>query len=219
MEHPIQNMLVYDIETVPFRDEEYSEIQKGYIQKKLSSAVRRDPDVDLKAKEGEIKGTDPYLSRVVCIGLYYPMKGQSLALTNDDEKTILEAFWSNIAGYNGVFISYNGIRFDVPYIIRRSLHHGLKPTNLQFLQYTKYDPFPPHFDVFLAISGGREQFYSLHEACDFFNVKSPKEGGIVASQVAEFYYSGRIKEIADYCLRDLESTYKLFEKVRPFVNK
>jgi predicted PolB exonuclease-like 3'-5' exonuclease len=212
-------MLTFDIETAPLREEEYTEIQKGYIQKKLNNALKRDPSIDLKAKEGELKGTDPYLSRVVCIGLFFAQQGRSLALTNDDEKAILEAFWNIIAGYNGIFISYNGIRFDVPYIIRRSLHFGLKPTNMQFLQYTKYDPFPPHFDVFLAISGGREQFYSLHEACEFFNVPSPKEGGIVAAEVGDAYYAGRIQEIADYCLRDLQSTYQLFEKVRPFVHK
>jgi len=212
-------MLVFDIETAPFKEEEYSETQKGYIKKKLDSAIRRDPTVDPKAKEGELKGTDPYLSRIVCIGLYHSQTGKSTALTNDDEKLILEAFWNGIAGYSGTFISYNGIRFDIPFIIRRTLHHGIKPTNIQFLQYTKYDPMPQHLDVFLQISGGREQFYSLHEACEFFNVPSPKEGGIVAAEVGKAYYEGRIKEIAEYCLRDLQSTYLLAEKIMPFIYK
>lgn len=212
-------MIVFDIETVPLPSESYSDAQKGYIKKKLDSALKRDPNLDVKQKEDEIRGTDPYLSRVVCIGLYQPRTGQSIALTNDDEKVILESFWNTLKGFNGLFISYNGIRFDVPYILRRSLHYGIQPTNMSFLQYTKYDPFPPHFDVFLQISGGREQFYSLHEACDFFGVPSPKEGGIVAAQVGQAYAEGRIKEIAEYCLRDLVSTYKLFEKVRPFVHK
>lgn len=212
-------MIVFDIETIPLEMESYSQAQIAYIKKKLDAALRRDPTIDLAQKQDELRGTDPYLARIVCIGLYYPKLGKSLALTNEDEKVILESFWNTISGFNGIFISYNGIKFDVPFIIRRSLHHGIRPTNFSFLQHTKYDAFPPHFDVLLQISGGREQFYSLHEACDFFGVPSPKEGGIVASQVAAAYKEGRIQEIADYCLRDLVSTYKVFEKVRPFVNK
>jgi predicted PolB exonuclease-like 3'-5' exonuclease len=218
-EQPRTSMLVFDIETVPFKDEEYSDIQKSYIQKKLSAALRRDPSLNPEDKVGELKGTDPYLSRVVCIGLYYPETGQQLALTNPDEALILQAFWDNIRGYNGLFVSYNGVKFDVPYIIRRSIRHGIAPSNKNFMLYTKYDPFPPHFDVLLQLSGGRENFYSLHEACDFFGVPSPKDGTIKASGVAGAYYAGRISEIADYCIRDLHSTYELYQKLRPYVTK
>jgi hypothetical protein len=210
-------MIVFDLECAPIRDEELTEIQKKYIQKKVLTAVKRDPDVDQLAKERELRGTDPFLSRIVCIGLFYPKTGQTLALTNDDEKLILESFWQNISSFRGTFISYNGIKFDVPYIIRRSIHHGIKPTNHIFLQHTKFNPMPAHFDVMIQISAGKEQFYSLHEACEFFGVDSSKLGGIVAAEVGDAYYAGRIQEIADYCLRDLQATYQLYEKVKVFI--
>ena len=73
--------------------------------------------------------------------------------------------------------------------------------------------------MLLVLSGGRENYYSLHQACDFFGVASPKDGGVVASQVAEFYHSGRIQEVADYCLRDVKSTYELFQRAKPFYAK
>lgn len=210
-------MLVFDIETVPFKDEDYSDTQKEYIQRKLNSLLVRNPTADIKAETGKIKGTDPYLSRVVCIGLYYPITGVRKALTNDaDEREILESFWKEITGYSGLFISYNGVRFDVPYIIKRSMKYGLKPTNTSFLFYTKFDPMPPHFDAMLQLCG-RDGSYSLKQACDFFGIPSPKDGAVTSSNVAEAFYGGRIKEVAEYCLRDLDSTYQLYQKVKVYI--
>lgn len=209
-------MLVFDIETVPFKEEEYSDTQKEYIQRKLNSLLARNPTADIKAETGKIKGTDAYLSRVVCIGLYYPLTDTRVAITNDDEKKLLETFWEHLAKYNGLFISYNGVRFDVPYIIKRSMKYGIKPTNNAFLMHTKFDPMPPHADVMLMI-GGREGSYSLKQSCDFFGVPSPKEGAVTSSSVADAFYDGRIQEIAEYCLRDLESTYQLFQKAKVYI--
>ncbi len=210
---PLIDALVFDIETVPFKPEEYSDTQKELVQKRLKTALSRNPDLDPIAEEGKIKGTDPYLAKIVCIGLYYPRTGQRLALTNESEKVILDSFWDQIKGYNGVYISYNGIRFDVPFIIKRSIYHGVKATNMSFLQHLKYNAYPPHYDVMLQLCG-RETPYSLKQACDFFGIPSPKEGALHASNVAEAYYEGRIKEIAEYCLRDLEGTYQLYDRVR-----
>lgn len=216
-------LLVFDIETVPKRDEEYSVTQKELIARRLEQAMKRlgpVPAEELEkvraAEEGKIKGTDPYLAKIVCIGLYYPQSGQKLALINEDEAAILNSFWIQIQGYSGIFISFNGIRFDVPFILKRSMFHGIRPTNMSFLQHTKYNAYPPHFDTMLQLCG-RETPYSLKQACDFFGIPSPKEGAVSASNVAEAYYSGRIKDIADYCLRDLDSTYKLYEKVRHYI--
>jgi predicted PolB exonuclease-like 3'-5' exonuclease len=209
-----QELLVLDIETVPLPEESYSETQKAFIQRKLKAALTRNPDLDPISEEGKIRGTDPYLSRIVCIGIYYPATGQHLALTNESEKAILESFWDQIKGYNGIFITFNGIRFDVPFIIKRSIFHGLMPSNLKFIQHTKFNAFPPHFDVMLQL--GRDHGYSLKVACDFFGVPSPKEGPVEASSVAQAYSEGRIDEIAEYCLRDLDSTYLLYEKIKLF---
>jgi len=212
-------MLVFDCETIPINKEDLTTKQQDYLMKKLTQAIKRDPDVDKTAKEGELRGTDPYLGRIICIGMYWPQKAKALSITNDDEQSILQTFWNLLVGETGPFIGYNTLKFDIPFIIRRSMHYGIPPTCPAFLQYTKYDPTPVHYDMLIVLSGGRENYYSLHEACDFFGVASPKEGGIVASQVAEFYHAGKIQEIADYCLRDVQSTYELYQKAKPFYSK
>lgn len=208
-------MIVFDIETVNFPVDQYSEVQKEHVKKKLDQAIARNPDLDARAEEGKIKGTDPYLSRVVCIGMFFPDTGRKLAIINDDEKVLLENFWKEIRTEN-LFISYNGVKFDVPYLIKRSIKHGVACSNPEFLKYTIYNPLPPHFDVMLQLCG-KESFYSLKMACDFFDVPSPKEGAVSSSNVTEAYYSGRIEQIAEYCLRDIESTFQLYLKLKPFV--
>lgn len=210
---PIE-VLVLDIETVPLEESTYTDTQKDFIKKKLKAALARNPDIDVVQEDGKIRGTDPYLSRIVCIGIYYPLTGQSIALTNDSEKVILESFWEQIKGYNGIYITFNGVQFDVPFIIKRSIVYGLKPSNLSFIQHTKFNAYPPHFDVMLQ--NGRYNGYSLKETCDFFGVPSPKEGSVSSSSVAQAYREGRIQEIADYCLRDLDSTYLLYQKIKLF---
>jgi 3'-5' exonuclease len=209
-------LIVFDIETVPLEEATLSKNQLGYIQKKLDSAKLRNPALDEAAERSKIRGTDAYLSRIVCIGLYYPQTGQQIALTNESEKAILESFWAAIGRDNGLYISYNGIRFDVPFILKRSIVHGINPTSNAFLQYTKYNPCPPHFDVMVQI-GGRDSNYALKEMCDLFSVPSPKEGAVTGESVAQAYKEGRITEIAEYCLRDVVSTYQLYTKIKPFV--
>lgn len=207
-------LLVFDIETVPLEEGNYSATQLNFIQKKLKSAQLRNPNLDIATETSKICGTDPYLASIVCIGLFYPLNGQSIALTNVSEKAILESFWDQLKKYSGIFISFNGVRFDVPFILKRSLHHGVKPSNMTFLQHTKYNTYPPHYDVMLQM--GRENIYSLKEACDFFGVPSSKEGEVKAESVAQAYKEGRINEIAEYCLRDLNSTYLLYDKLRSY---
>jgi len=209
-------MLIFDIETVPFEDSEYTDTQKEYIQRKINTILLRNPQADIEAETGKLKGTDPYLSRVVCIGLYYPLQNTRTAITDSDEKKLLSNFWAQIAGYSGLFISYNGVRFDVPYIVKRSMKHGIRATNNSFLYYTKFDPMPPHFDVMLQLCG-RDGSYSLKQACDFFDIPSPKNGAVNAESVGTAFREGRIQEIADYCLLDLEATYQLYLKVKNYI--
>jgi predicted PolB exonuclease-like 3'-5' exonuclease len=206
--------IVFDIETVPFLDNEYSETQREYVQRKLTQSLTRNSAIDPIAEEKKIKGIDPYLSKIICLGLKMG-NAPGYALIGE-EATILEKFWAVLkTQYKPLFISYNGIKFDVPYIIRRSMKHRIKPTNIQFPQITKFIPFPPHFDVMQQFSG-RDAFYSLKQACDFFGVPSPKDGAVAAENVADAFYSGRISEIAEYCVRDLESTYTIFKLMQPY---
>jgi predicted PolB exonuclease-like 3'-5' exonuclease len=66
---------------------------------------------------------------------------------------------------------------------------------------------------------GRDGFISLKNACAAFGIPSPKDGAIRADGVETAYYSGKIKEISEYCLRDVIATYKLYEIIINYISK
>ncbi len=209
-------LVVLDIETIPLDEKALTPALRELLKQKLDKALKQNPDVDPENEKRKIMSTNPLLGRIVCDCLYMPYDDKELALYDSSEKVLLERFWRAIAPMNGLFVGFNHIRFDVPFIIKRSMINGVKPTNGLFLQYTKYDPYPPHFDVMINFSG-RENYISLRQACELFNVPSPKEGAIKAEDVAEAYAEGRIKEIADYCMRDVKATYAIYQKIKEYI--
>jgi predicted PolB exonuclease-like 3'-5' exonuclease len=202
--------LAFDIETIPLSKDDLAPELEDLITRKLERAQKNNPGLDTIAERRKIMATDPLLGRIVCIGLYDPQTNTKLALTDPSEKEILKKFWKIISGFNGIFVGFNTVRFDIPFIVKRSMINRVEPTNKLFLQYTRFDPFPPHFDVMLILSG-RDGFMSLKNACAAFGVTSPKEGAIRADGVEDAYKRGNIKEIAEYCLRDVVATHELFK--------
>lgn len=212
----MSNTLVFDIETVPLPDDQYTKLQLEYIEKRLASRLQKDPTIEPDAERRKLKALDPLTSRIACIGLYYPDAGIAQVLMEEDEAAMLQQFWQILAGFTGQFISFNGIKFDCPYIIRRSMYHQVEPTNRDFLKYTAYNPLPDHFDVMLQISG-RDGYISLEHACQFLSVASPKDGDVAADGVATAYAAGEWDKIKKYCERDLIATSQLYLKVKQYL--
>lgn len=206
------NSITFDIETVPQRSA-LSEIQAEELQKRLSSFLDRNPDRDEEDAKSLLMGTSPYFGEIVCIGVHKKTAttDRTISLIGD-EKDILIRFWDIIANFKGVFVSFNGKKFDVPFIIKRSIVHGVESTNKKFHDTYPFKNFP-HYDVWQALVENRGEAVSLRLACDVFGVPSPKEEGIKASEVAQAYEDGRIQEISDYCIRDVVATYKVYKKI------
>jgi predicted PolB exonuclease-like 3'-5' exonuclease len=207
---------VFDIETIPLEKSQYDPLLEELVEKKLNKALKADPDLDKTSECKKIRAIDPLLGRIVCIGIYLPQTDEKITLIDSSEKLILQKFWRRLSTFNGLFVGFNTVRFDVPFILRRSLIHEVKPTNGLFLQYTRFDPNPPHFDVMLQMSG-RDGFLSLKYACAALGIKSSKDGKVSAENVAQAYEDGRINEIAEYCLEDVRATYQIYEKLTDYI--
>lgn len=207
--------LVFDIETVPL--ENMSSVAMEHLERKMDRLRRNGPLADEAAEIGKQKSTDPFLSRIACIGILYPETGKEVRLCDSDEKVILQQFWKELDGFEGTFISFNGTRFDCPYINKRSIINGiLRPSNKEFLRYDAYNPLPVHFDA-CTLLGGRDSYVSLELVCDAFGIQSPKDGAVKASGVAQAYAEGRIEEIMDYCIKDLYATYEVYKRLAPYI--
>jgi DNA polymerase elongation subunit (family B) len=217
--------LVFDIETVGVKFEELDPvIQKNF----LKSAKTKEEEEEIKDRTG----LAPVSGEVVAIALLNPETGKGRVYFQapdggaedyekdgveylvKTEKEILEAFWEDIKLYQTI-ISYNGRGFDAPFIIFRSMFHGIKPSkNIMPYRYGK----DGHFDILdqLTFFGAFRRF-SLEVICSFLGIKNPKDEGVSGLEVNELYGKKEYEKIAEYCMRDVYATAELYDKVKEYI--
>lgn len=211
--------LSFDIETIPQR-KPLTDIQREALDKKLDRYFWNKTPTEQDRAEAErmLMATNPFLGEIVCIGL---MKTNDVGQYDHlsiygTEEDILTRFWKTIRNFKGLFISFNGLNFDVPFILKRSMVIKIGSTNNNFLNTKRFLRWP-HFDVMQVLADYNPGNYStLKLACESLGIESPKEGDIVAATVAQAFEDGRIEEIAEYCLKDVVATYHLYNIVRAY---
>lgn len=206
---------VLDIETVGQRVEDIPERALEYLYRSLARD-RPEPE-ELEARKAELIerfGLDPTTGRVIVIGLVESESGVEKTFHDSSEKKLLSEFWRWLAAERpSVVVTFNGKRFDVPFLNIRSAVHGLEPRVV--IPMDRYST-SPHFDVREVLEGNeRHRRGSLDYFCAIFGIDSPK-AELDGSRVAEAYVEGRIEEIVRYCLADCHATAALYRRLRPF---
>ena len=76
----------------------------------------------------------------------------------------------------------------------------------------------PHCDLaeqftFYGVSGreGAARRFNLDFYCKAFGIESPKSHGVSGMDVNRLLAEGRYREIAEYCLRDVQATLRLYQ--------
>ncbi len=212
------NIFVFDIETIP--QETLTIPLWRELEHKTGNEVAKTSENEETIRL-KLQHLNPAFGRILCIGVLYKSmnsqgewKEEREAFYASDEKELLSNFGSRLADFDNrrtLFVSFNGLRFDVPFIIARTIAQGLPRTNRLFLDTYRYGRFP-HFDVCLAL----ENQLTLEAACEMLGIDNPKTEAIRGSDVFEYYKRGQILEILNYCLRDVESTYEIFQKIQSF---
>jgi hypothetical protein len=216
--------LVVDIETVPG-------LPAGELPISVHKAVERFASRD-GADESLIMSLSPMLGRVISLafgeGEIDDVEDQEvtvLAVPHPDhpiddppawllpmtEAELLSAFWT-LAAAADVVVTYNGRNFDVPFLIGRSLVHGI-PARVDLLG-KPYD-LRPHLDLYRVIVGGGRAPgpTGLDVVCWALGVESPK-GAMDGSKVADAYAAGDLRAIADYNRGDIRATTSVYHRVR-----
>lgn len=204
--------LALDIETVPAADfSEYSETVQAYIQGKIDRQKERNPDFDFRYF-ASINGD---FGKVVCISLGYIHDGEKIKLKSlygHDEYKILEEFNHVIKTIRGVFIHYNGIGFDIPFILQRMTYHGIKPSNDRFRMLARYRT-DPHFDLMMHYyNWDFSKVMSLGILAELHGIPSPK-GDLSGGKVFDAYIENEWERIVRYCEFDVATTLNLWNKV------
>lgn len=200
--------LILDIETIPAPDEMREtviQILKTKKAKKKDEVIPSDEDL---FRSTSLEGT---FGQILCIGYIKEGYGKSFEkkVLSGTEKEILEQFWKIAVGVD-LFIGHNIMDFDLPYIYKRSVVVGVKPTReISFARYRSTPIFDTQKEWDKWAFGNAQKLDTLAKAFGFPTSKVDMDG----SQVYDNYLNGKSGQIYDYCMRDVELTRKVYYKM------
>jgi hypothetical protein len=212
--------VVLDIETVQAPREEWARlvgrlpassepepVEQGYD---LFTAAEADA---LQRAEDEMyakSAFDGTYSRIVCIGLlefsdHMEPRG-AVAWYGANERELLRQFWSRLAqGRPALFITHNGLGFDLPFIKKRSMIHQVKPS--LDINLAKFRTEPVYDTMAVWSNWDTRGWVKLDVLARALNVETKSGSG---EQVAEMWQKGQGQELARYCLQDTYVTYACY---------
>jgi len=209
--------VVLDIETVQAPKDEWARIagrqltsgEAAYDQTggDLFAVGEAQAQQRLEEELYEKSSFDGTFSKIVCIGLLEfsdnlePRGATSWYGGNEQE--LLRRFWSHLAQLRpSLFITHNGLNFDLPFIKKRSIIHQVKPS--MEINLAKFRAEPVYDTMAIWSNWDNRGWVKLDVLARALNVESKSGSG---SQVAQMWAEGQGREIALYCLQDTYVTY------------
>ena len=218
--------VVFDIETLGFPLETFDEVRQEYLLKFADTEEKRESEIQKLSLHA-------LTAQIIVIGMLNPdtragkvfyQSTTNERFTSDDgkaefisgdEKQILQNFWEAVERYDQI-ITFNGRSFDCPFIMLRSGILGVKATR-NLIPY-RYDSVK-HCDLLEQLTYyGATRKFNLDFYCKAFGIKSPKSEGITGLDLGPLFKEGKFKEIAQYCLGDIQATSELFKRWDEFMN-
>jgi len=222
-------MLIYlDNETLPATDPAVvSEIQAGIKPpgnlKKAETIEAWWKDEGEKAKADAVSKTsfDGLYGRICCI-CYAFDDGEVYSESGDDEKTLLENFYSHFFDvtttnvYEGfaympvTIVGHNVAGFDLPFLKHRSIINRVKPPK-QILDAMNAKPWDKCIaDTMLMWSSDNQKRASMDKLCRAFGIQN--KGDFDGSMVASTWPVDPQKVIS-YCKDDVRRTREIYQRI------
>lgn len=153
---------------------------------------------------------DGTFSRIVCIGLLEfsdQMEARSaVAWYGGDERELLRQFWARLAQDRPtLFITHNGLGFDLPFIKKRSIIHQVKPSF--DINLAKFRTEPVYDTMAIWSNWDTRGWVKLDVLARALQVDTKSGSG---EQVAGMWEKGQGLELAQYCLQDTYVTYACY---------
>ncbi len=212
--------IVLDIETVQAPRDEWARLVGRPKSSDAGTSAENTDDLFSRAEADEQRRSENELyersafdgtfSRIICIGVLSfsdAMEPQgSLCWYGSNEKELLRQFWTRLAQDRpSLFITHNGLGFDLPFIKKRSVIHQVKPSVDISLARFRVEPV---FDTMAVWSNWETRgWVKLDVLARALNVETKSGSG---KQVADLWAKGQRREIAEYCLQDTYVTYACY---------
>jgi hypothetical protein len=153
---------------------------------------------------------DGTFSRIVCIGLLEfsdQMEARSaVAWYGGNEQELLRRFWARLGQDRPtLFITHNGLGFDLPFLKKRSIINQVKPS--LDINLAKFRTEPVYDTMAIWSNWDTRGWIKLDVLARALQVETKSGSG---EQVAEMWEKGQGLELASYCLQDTYVTYACY---------
>jgi DNA polymerase elongation subunit (family B) len=206
--------LICDVETAPIVDAatyltEPVEAPSNYKDpEKIAAYIEAE-----KQKQLAKAALDIDLARIVCLGVATEA-GQHVFTIPDEtqEGNVLGRFWDQF--FEGpqhnwhTMVTFNGMAFDVPLLLRRSLYLGVKAPKLQLDRYKH----PEVIDLMTLLNlDGRLKSHSLRFYANRFKIAVDDES--TGADIGALVATGDWAAVEKHCAADVQTTYALAKRM------
>jgi hypothetical protein len=220
----------FDIETVPpdesVRGQVLEEVEREVSEGRLTGLTRFqiEQTADERFRRLALCGEE---GRVLVIGMIVERGEETIKRCligcdparrfHLDEARTLRRFWSELEGFDtgkDLIIGHNIFDFDLLFLYKRSVIHGVRPTvDFPFTRYRSR----PVFDTMCQWDRWGRGRVALGRLAEALGLESSKNNNIDGSKVYDHFVAGRHGEIADYCGRDVELVRAVYYRMRYMV--
>lgn len=231
MKFNIEKLLFFDIESVSQYEDLY-DMPQGLLNlwmtyydnfRKRVTDESRIPDTITVNPDGEKEkelyrevyrqtaAFFPEFGKVACVSMAFVMKDGTVkyeSFYGEDEVKILKEtkkVFDKVHDLNFDLCGQSIGNFDIPFLGKRFVIHGMKPPKL----FPEHDTKPWELRIVdtkdIWSFGNKWGLGSLDLICTMLDIDSPKNGEVKGDNVTTNYWSGNHEEIKEYCERDVKA--------------
>jgi len=155
------------------------------------------------------------LARIVCLG--FQLAGdevpQTLLMKDELQETELlgrfwDTFWKVYIPGHTVAVTFNGLAYDLPLLLRRSLYLGVTAPKLQLDRFRH----PDAIDLMQILClDGRLKMHGLQFYANRFKI--PVEQDITGADIGKAVADGDWAAVERHCAADVQTTYLLAKRM------
>lgn len=205
---------VIDIETIPdlsiINDLPEPEVALGNIKDADKIAAKIEA---AKISQRQKMALSPLTGKICAIGYGEEYFGLDITVDIRSEKEMIIDFFKRISLGKNRIVTFNGNNFDLPFIWKRAIILGIEPSFCIGSLVKRYST-AFHFDILQVWSGWNSQGY---EKMDFISKRLLGEckKDFDHCRTIDLLQSEAGQDVLrDYCSKDVELTYKLYNKIK-----
>lgn len=162
------------------------------------------------AERNEKLALDWDCCRIVALGWVDVGSNEPVCLVCQDERAeeiALMAFWETYRQHETALVTFNGLKFDLPVLLTRSIDLGVKHPPLNLNRFKT-----PHIDVwqYLTRDGARQFPHGLGFYARKYGFTTLDK--VNGSDVAELVKAGEWEKVREHCLSDVGLTHAVANK-------